>query len=449
MKIFTRDILEESLADDFHSTLGWTRLDNGTLLATALASAIMVDLRQSQNENGVEIISALDADTIDELGTALSSAIDWEDGSFVLPLGTEVRSYTAGSVQIGDELWVTEAGETGLFPVEMARYHAYGTNLTLLREMISKFVQGSPWQSIGLPSAHLISDGRRVNLLAFPPCQEAGGVVLQRYANDSGSVCLAASTSNDIKMLALSIAADMKLMWHRRQDIAKQASEVRCIAEAKIPEDAIGVGVRAIAIDLHYQQFDEYLDFYVEYDAVDDAFRPGVVRDFIPAPSEGIHLPGGTPHGVNGRREDRAALRELDADGEIDSLAAAVVRSAPEGQMEVLSRLAVDYETIVQFVTPFGPIYATLFWCEGCIEVEISAPGRILKRGKFLEWSEGVFDAANAQALVGLTLTEVLSLPFDAKCTITHAVPLNRGVKVQFDTNRLLVNCAARRIWRR
>jgi len=416
MKTLLTDLREAALADKFNAALSWAELENGTLLATVLASAIMVDLRRSGSEDGVNTIETFDEDAIKELGDLLSFAIEGDGRPFTLPLGTVVRPYQPGSVEIGGEVWVIQTGKPGLFPIEIVRHDAYGRNLELLRETISKLVQGRPWQYIGLPSPSNISDHGPVNLLAFPPFHDAGGVVLQREANSTVAACFAAAMPDDVKFLALAIANDMRAMWHRRQDIADQARAVRRIAESKIAEDAVGVALRAIAIDLHRQHNADLFDFHVQYDAVDDAYRPGLVLDFIPAPFEGVHANDSAPHGIHGRREERDVVHALGADGEIDSFAAAVVRYAPEGQAEVLARLAVDYDTVVQFVTPLGPVYATLYWRNGCIEAEISAPNRIVKRGEYLEWYEEVFDAGDAQALLGLTLFDVLPLPFDAKC---------------------------------
>lgn len=448
MKTFATDLLEATLVDKFDAALRSVELENGTLLATVLASAIMVDLRCSGSEDGVDTIDTLDEDAIKELGALLLFAIEGDDRPFTLPLGTVVRPYEPGSVEIGAEVWVIQTGKPGLFPMEIVRHDAYGRNLELLREFISKWVQGRPWQCIGLPSPSNISDYGPVNLLAFPPFHNAGGVVLQREVNSTGAACFAAAMPEDIKFLALSIANDMRAMWHRRQDIADQARAVRRIAESNISNDAVGVALHAIAIDLHRQHTDKHFGFYVQYDAVDDAYRPGVVLDFMPAPFEGVYPNHGLTREILGRREARDAVRALGADGEIDSFAAAVVRYAPEGQAEVLARLAIDYDTVVQFVTPLGPVYATLYWRDGCIEAEISAPGRIVKRGEFLEWYEEDFDAEDAQTLLGLTPFDVLPLPFDAKCTIKQATPLRRGVKMQLDSSRLLVNCANGRIWK-
>ena len=449
MKTFATDLLEATLVDKFDAALRSVELENGTLLATVLASAIMVDLRCSGREDGVDTIDTLDEDAIKELSALLLFAIEGDDRPFTLPLGTVVRPYEPGSVEIGAEVWVIQTGKPGLFPMEIVRHDAYGRNLELLREFISKWVQGRPWQCIGLPSPSNISDYGPVNLLAFPPFHDAGGVVLQREVNSTGAACFAAAMPEDIKFLALSIANDMRAMWHRRQDIADQARAVRRIAESNISNDAVGVALHAIAIDLHRQHTDKHFGFYVHYDAIDDAFRPGVVRNFMPAPFEGVYPNQGATHEIVGRREARDDVRALGADGEIDSFAAAVVRYAPEGQAEVLARLAIDYDTVVLFDTPLGPVYATLYWRDGCIDAEISAPGRIVKRGEFLEWYEEDFDAEDAQTLLGLTPFDVLPLPFDARCTIKQATPLRPGVKMQLDSSRLLVNCATGRIWER
>ena len=449
MKTFATDLLEATLVVKFDAALRSVELENGTLLATVLASAIMVDLRCSGREDGVDTIDTLDEDAIKELSALLLFAIEGDDRPFTLPLGTVVRPYEPGSVEIGAEVWVIQTGKPGLFPMEIVRHDAYGRNLELLREFISKWVQGRPWQCIGLPSPSNISDYGPVNLLAFPPFHDAGGVVLQREVNSTGAACFAAAMPEDIKFLALSIANDMRAMWHRRQDIADQARAVRRIAESNISNDAVGVALHAITIDLHRQHTDKHFGFYVHYDAIDDAFRPGVVRNFMPAPFEGVYPNQGATHEIVGRREARDVVRALGADGEIDSFAAAVVRYAPEGQADVLARLAIDYDTVVQFVTPLGPVYATLYWRDGCIETEISAPGRIVKRGEFLEWYEEDFDADDAQTLLGLTPLDVMPLPFDAKCTIKQATPLRPGVKMQLDSNPFLVNCASGRIWER
>lgn len=447
---FARELLEASLLDKFDAALGSFNLVNGTSVASALVSAIMVDLRQSRNEDGIEIIDAMDEEAIFDLGFSLASAIGHEDQQFTLPLGTRVKSDKPGSIHIGGEIWVTEAGKPGLFPLETVRRGAHGPNLELLRASISQAVRGKPWQRIGLPSPVLIADCEARHLLKFPPFQEAGGVVLQRWADETGASRFGAATPEQIKVFATSMAADMKTLWKRRKAVAAQAAVARGIAEAKIPSDADGVAIHAIAIDFERHRKDEHLSFYVEFDGIDEAHRPGIVLDYIPAVIEGQWRRDPVPYGIDGRSAERDALRALGADGEIDLLAEAVVRYAPEGPAAVLARLAADLETDVAFTTEAGPVYAVLFWRDGCIKAEITAPDRIVQYGDILEWYEGAFDDSAARALVGSALTPLVPLPFDVACLITDATPLYRGgVKLGLKGGRSPVNCATGHIWGR
>ncbi len=447
---FEHEVPAASLLDKFDAALGSYNLANGTAVADALVSAIMIDLRQSRNEDGIEIIDAMDEDTIFDLGFSLADAIGHEDQQFTLPFGTMVASDKPGSIRIGREIWVTEAGKPGLFPLETVRRGAHGSNLELLRASISQAVRGKPWQRIGLPSPVLIADCEARHLLKFPPFQEAGGVVLQRWADETGASRFGAATPEQIKAFATSMAADMKTLWKRRKAVAAQAAVARGIAEAKIPSDADGVAIHAIAIDFERHRKDEHLSFYVEFDGIDEAHRPGIVLDYIPAVIEGQWRRDPVPYGIDGRRTQADALRALGADGEIDLLAEAVVRSAPEGSAAVLARLAADLETDVALTTEAGPVYAVLFWRNGCIKAEITAPDRIVQYGDILEWYEGVFDDAAARALVGSVLTPLVPLPFDVACLITQATPLYRGgVKLGLKGGRSLVNCAIGHIWKR
>ena len=443
---FARELLAASLLDKFDATLGSFSLANGTPVASALVFAIMVDLRQSRNEDGIEIIDALDDGAIFDLSDNLSHAIHHENFGFTLPLGTKVEPHQPGSVRIGGEIWVTEAGRLGLLPLEMARRDAHGPNLERLRDTISRAVRGKPWQRIGLPTPAFIVDADARHLLKFPPFQEAGGVVLQRWANETGACRFGAATPEQIDAFAASIVADMKTLWKRRRAVAAQVAVARRIAHAKIPDDADGVAVHAVAINFEHQRKDEQLSFYVEFDGIDEAHRLGTVLDFIPAVSEGRHHP--VPHGIHGRRAERDALRASGADGEIEPLAKAVVIHAPEGQQAILARLAVNFETDVAFTTEAGPVYAVLFWHDGCIKAEITAPGRIAQYADVIEWYEGEYDNASAQALVGSKLTSLARLPFDAACFISDAAPLYRGgVRLGLKGERSLVNCTTGHIW--
>lgn len=447
--IFGCPALEQYLLAKFQSALHSFDLAIGTSVAAALVSAVMVDLRRSDDSNRIDVICSLAEEAIVDLAVLLRFAIDLKGRAFSLPLGTTVQAHKPGSVKIGDEIWVVQAGTPGLIPFELARYDAHGPNLALLRETISMLVLGRPWQVIGLPSPVLISDCGPRDFVEFPPFPAAGGVRLRRWASDTDAVCFGAASPKQIKAFAQSIASDMEVMWNRREEMARQAQEVHRMALANLPADEVGVAVRAVSIILQQQQADEYFDFYVDYDTIDDALRPGVVSDYVPAPVGGVRLPTGVGIGVYGRSERRNALRAFGADGEIDSFAAAVVRHAPDGLAKTLANLALGYTATVTFMTHLGPVYAELFWQDGCIVVEIYAPGRIQKFGYFLEWYEGRVDDEEAKALKGRELLDVLPLPFDVKCTIIDAASLVRGVRLRISSERLLVNCATGRIWER
>lgn len=112
--------------------------------------------------------------------------------------------------------------------------------------------------------------------------------------------------------------------------------------------------------------------------------------------------------------------------------------------MDVLGRLAIDYETNIAFMTDLGPVYALLFWRDGCIKAEIHAPGRLVQYGDMFEWTEEIFDDEDARSLIGWSLSSQVALPFDADCAIIEASRLCRGgVRFRIDTKRLLVNSAA------
>lgn len=450
MKNFDRETLQALLSNKCYSALGSRKLDNGTSLAAALASALILDLRISRNDDGdgVGIIDIMDDEAIADLGADLLIALEHDDHAFPLPLGTLVESHRLGSVRIGAEIWVTDVGQPGLFPAETVRRDAHGFNLQLLREAIAHEVDGQPWQRIGLPSPVHIADTQSRHLLQFPPYQEAGGVVLQRSASDTGAARFASAGPEQIEAFARSIAVDMKTLWERRETVHAQVDALRGTAQDNLPLDAYGISVRAVAIDFENQRDLEYLSYYVEYDALDEALRPGIVLDFVPCVGGGLVAHYRLPYGVEDRRAQLTKLRELGAEGHIDVIAAAVVRHAAEGQAELLARLAERSEPVVTFATEDGPVYATLFWRGGCIQVEIDAPGRFLLRASELHlYGEAVSDV-QADLMVGMPLHDFCCLPFAVE-SVAGKIYVGRegGAEIHFEATRALVNCSTGPIW--
>lgn len=451
MKMFSfqNELFEVSLLEKFQAALGAMRLANGTSLVAALVAAMMVDLRQSRSEDGPDVIDALDDGAIIDLGENLLAALA-DDHEFTMPFGTTVRSVSAGSVRVGEEIWVTDAGRDGLFAMETVRRDAHGPNLELLRDTISQAVQHQPWRRIGLPSPAFIVDRDARYLLKFPPFAEAGGVVLQRWADDTEAERFCSATQEQVNALAKSMVADMKALWKRRHAIADQVKAVRRMADAEVAANPSGIAINAIAVDLEHQREQERLSFYVEYDAIDEALRPGIALDYIPAFIDGKMRPYWIALDNEGRRDRRDTLRLSGADGEIDAFAAAIIRHAPQGQEDILTRLATGYDTFITLAAGDGPVYATLFWRNGCIEAEVTAPGRFEQSGDMLEWYGAGLNKASVMALVGQSLSSVCPLPVDAACTIVAAVPLmSGGVRLQFRGERSLVNCSTGLIWDR
>ncbi|SEM00341.1 hypothetical protein SAMN05216382_3068 [Sphingomonas palmae] len=427
-------------------------LANGTPLAVALFSALMVDLRRSQHPDGWSILFDMDDSQIVTLGANLLDALADARQAFDLPLGTRVQSDEIGSVLIGREFWVTDVARPGLFPLEATRRDAHGINLELLRYAISQQVRGKPWQRIGLPSPVFIVDSDARHLIQFPPFQPAGNVVLQRSASDTGASRFCSATPTQIEALATSIAVDMETLWKRRRLVAEQARDVRVLAENKIPKDAPGVAVRAIALDFEEQRADECLAFYVEYDGIDEAMRPGVVLDYIPAHITAWSMFNPVPSGISGRFAERDALRALGADGEIEEFAAAILRAAPEGQAAILARLTRDYEALVSFTTNLGELHAILFWRDGCIKAEVDVPGVFMKYHDWVEMYYGTYTEHEANELIGSSIASIDRLPFDIDAIIADANPLmDGGLKLRLHRpfEHQLVNCTTGQIWAR
>jgi hypothetical protein len=240
----------------------------------------------------------------------------------------------------------------------------------------------------------------------------------------------------------------MQAFWARRAEIAAAASKVRTHAEAVIDDVGVeGFGVRRICIDMEVQRDTSPLAFYVEYDAIDEAMRPGVVLDYLISDQPDAPFIRRVPYGLGHRHEDRAALRAKGADGSIDAVALAVMRASPESEQVILTRLASSYETLVTFMTERGPLYATLYWREGCVKAEVTVPGH-------LDWYEGrleLFDCPlreeDIAPFVGRAVASLPDLPFSCEGKITEARSLRNCVKFVVETREALLNLDNGEIW--
>lgn len=257
---------------------------------------------------------ALPAFSDDELFDLASQVIDTlnDSGSrTTLPFGTVLESRELGEILIGGERWTLDAGQPGLHPVWTTRRDAHGPNLELLHRLIAKKTRNLACRCLGLPQPVLVCDVDERNLLHFAPLAEAGEVVLQCWANGTDAPRFCGALPEQIEAFAEAIVKDMRVFWKRRRSIARQAAEVRAIANSHVADN--DAEVDAIIVDMSFQSDDNNLDFHVHYIGVDVALRRGLVLGFIPAFRRKLIENGqnfGSPWGVSERKKERAALNK-------------------------------------------------------------------------------------------------------------------------------------------
>ncbi|WP_394654039.1 hypothetical protein [uncultured Sphingomonas sp.] len=422
----------------------------GTPLTAALKSALKVDLRRSGDLTAAAKLIELTPACIAQLLSDLNFALRGHRSDFQLPLGSRVLNDDDGAIRIADEIHVLDAERPGLFPLEVTSRHAEGRNLELLRGHIRRMTARLACRRIGLPSPHHIVDNDSRPLLQFPPLAEAGGVVLQRFAYDLSAPRFRSATKEQVRDFAVDIVKDMRALWKKRKQVAARVEQLRTLLEQQIANMPGEPSIRSIDIDMSRQRTDDKFDLYVEYDAIDEAMRPGLVLDFVPAHNDLDPRWARTPYGVWGRMKERERLNRAGADGEIDPIAFDLLKVASEGATTVLTRLADCYETLTIVTTAVGPLYCTFYWQDGCIRVDATIPGRLDVFGDRVELRDCPLPETVIDALPGRTLDTVAKLPMDCHWKITGAEPLmSDGLRVQIaNEDRRFVEFATGRIWR-
>lgn len=431
-----------------HNFLPGMQTAVSTPLADALIAAIKIDIRRSGVSSPEPTLLALDFDKVFELGWQLNYALETRGHEFCLPFGSVVRGVEPGCVEVAGEAMTLDVDRPGLHAVETTSRHARGSNLELLRSNIERLTRKLACRRIGLPSPHHIVDTDSRPLLQFPPFAEAGDVVLQRSAYETGAVRFCAASPKQIAEFAGSIVADMKALWKLRKAVAPRVIAVRREAEKAAAALPVPATVRSIDITMEHQR--DVTDFclYVEYNAIDEAMRDGIVLDFVPSRDrieDGLFR---TPWSLAGRWIERAKLRALGADGMIDEMALCILEAAPEGASAVLARLTDSYETQVTIPTDAAPVFATLFWRDGCIDAEISAAQLLDWCGTKLELYGLGMSEAEADAFGGLRVCDIATLPFGCACVISSSSGLNDGgTRLSIDPERKLIDLATGRTW--
>lgn len=419
----------------------------GTALADALGSALEVDLRRSGVRDGQARLRALSTEQIIDLACGLSWALRHED-TFTLPLGTVVKSFAPGGVEIGGEHFVLDAARPGLFALEVSPRHAHGPNLDLLRYEIARLTRRLACRRIGIPSPHHVVDTDSCHLLRFPPLAEAGGVALQRSVFETGAERFCAASPKQIKAFAKDIVTDMRALWSRRRQVGARVEAVRRAAEAALAAEPCPARVSSINIDMHHQREDETPSLFVEYEAIDAAGRQGNVLGYVPDHDRLVEGFFRLPYGVWGRQEERAKLAAAGADGMIDELALAILNAAPEGAATVLSRLASSYETVVTLPTGRAPLFAALYWRDGCISADISVARQIDWCGERLDLLDATLPETVLTALPGRSVGSLIELPFRCDCEVQCVKPIaGMGLRVTLELRKHLLHMGSGRTW--
>lgn len=428
-----------------HDRFGHEDVGNGTALSAALASALELDLRMSGAADGTSRIAALTDQELDHLAHDLVRTIENGKSRFTLPLGTNFASHKLADLTVGSERWLLDASRPGLHPMQTMRRDAHGANLRLLRSHIRRLTQHSDFRALGLPSAARIVDTADHHLLHFAPCEEAGGVVLQRSADGTGAPRFRAALPIQIRELAESIVTDMQTLWNRREAIKARATQVRELAEAQAAKH--GAAVQLVAVDLELQRDEDDFDMYVHYHAIDEAMRPGAVlglfsaRDYIDDNS--LCAPAGVTH----RKAELEELRRLGADGRIDEIAAGVAAAAPRGAAAVFAELAESYDTMVELPTSGAPMCAILYWGAGKIKADIMMGGKLDWWGSKLILLGDTFPETVVAASVGRRVDSFVQLPFACPCLVKSVEPLMAGVRLELEVGEKLIHLSTGRIW--
>lgn len=441
----TQDVLLSRLRD----FIGQVQTRVGTPLADALASALQVDRRLYDADDGLQRHLALSKVEVLELAFELNFALD-NRGEFLLPLGAKVVGVERGSVEIDGECLVLDCACAGLFSLELTPPDAHGPNLTLLRSEIERMTRKLACRRIGLPSAatHIYGDVRR--LLRFEPFGEGGDVQLQRSAMDTGAARFCAASPIEIRSLAADIILDMRTLWSNRKSIAEQANQVRRAAERAAACVSSETRVKSIVIEMSHQRKEAANNafFYLEYQDLDEAMRPGTqVQHVLYTEALGDEF-NRLSNSILGRKEELAQLRAAGADGRIDDMALGALRAAPEGASAVLERLATSYETVVTIAAGNKPLYATLYWRRGCIEAELSSPGKLLFLNGRLDLPHVNLPESVMDLLPGRKLSDVVELPFGSKCVIYKAKKLGpNGICLTLNTDTQMINLRSGEVW--
>lgn len=419
---------------------------NGTPLAAAVTAALDMDRRRAP-ATAVDAIIYSDEQLI-ELAAAIWVTLESAHSKTTLPFGTVLETRHLGEILLGGELWTLDAGRPGLHPAFTARKGAHGPNLELLHHHISRLTQKLACRRLGLPQPLVIYGNDERHLLHFAPCVEAGGAVLQCWANGTSATLFCGAFPEQIEEIAKSIVKDMRSFWSRRRDIAKQSAEVRIIAENFVAQQEARVD--AIVIEMGCQSDKEDLDFEVNYFAIDVALRPGLVSNFIPAWRRVAFMRGhhfGPILDVNSRYKQLEHFRRHGADGRITELAAAILASGIVDPEPIRSKLLEAHDVAVEIPGRGTSMFVAFYWVDGAIYAEICKHGTMNWNRDVLEIYGVDVPETKLVAMNGRPLSDLLGLPFGGDIIVDRVERGRDGLFVHVVESFLMVDLSSGRTW--
>ena len=199
-----------------------------------------------------------------------------------------------------------------------------------------------------------------------------------------------------------------------------------------------GVSFRGVSIEFSGQRFEDELEVCIDYDALDSAWRPGIISDRIGEDDDLSHY---QPPPECLRVPQSAQLRTLGADGRIDAVALGVIRAAPAGSAAVLKKLATELRIDLPVATRSGTGRAELWWNNGTIVAHLFDEKFSLMFGS-LTLRETVLPQTVITGAPGRMLRELVGMPFECNATIVTAEVYEGETHLRLEGRPRLVNCA-------
>jgi hypothetical protein len=401
---------ENDLLPRLRKLLADRDLGNGTPLADAAAIAIALDARTASVGRS-EVLALTDDDLLgaaDEVHRQINKSAG---APRALPFGALLPNVTGLSIR--EHVLFPEAGRPGLHLFGTLREDAYGSNLERLAAMIELRTCGQPYRAMGLPTPSSVGDiGMRHNL-DFSPLAEAGGVAMRHRISQSSDDIFCTLMPKDLERLADDITKAMAYLWVMQRIVGKRVDEVRSRVEfllASAHKPTCLVSLRLVAYDWADDEGEDSdsPNLQVEYNALDDALRPGSVLQQVHGNMDCQALR--VDHYWENRSRRRAELIAQGAVGYVDELAAAIVRAAPEGEQAVLYRLSTELDTYVTLPCGEDDIRVNLSWTDGRIRAHFRGP--LIRTGLDGFEVRAVLPLSFMAAALGRSMSTLVELPF-------------------------------------